>query len=479
MALNGEFFATRRCETPRGRLLLLSRHFPPGQAAGARRWEKLAYFAALRGWGLDVFTLAPDDLESRDDLRLESLPEGVRVFGVPGCEHLLSRSVDRVWRGLRRIRPVRAGRATSRKAGDRHAVDPTKIRREHVVQMGYGPSVWRSSLRAILEVLNEAAWADAAARAARQIIDPSEHRAIISCSPPHMIHRSARALSQRTGVPLVVDLRDPWSRNERVPASFATPLWYEIAERVEARAFAHASLVVMNTPAARQVMCSAYPRMAEKIISVTNGFDEGAVPTCAREDPFVLAFAGSIYIDRTPRQLFRAVRRVSDELGLDASELKVELMGYFDAPLIRQMGREEGVEDRVVLRPPGNVREVAALLARSAMLVNLPQDSNLAIPSKIFEYMVFPAWILALGTRESATAQVLEGTDAFVVDPEDVERMAEVIRESFLTYRREGRPRPVAREPRLGRAHQAALFFDALDRCLAEPSRPLQSFANT
>lgn len=467
LAPDAEFFATERCETPRGRLVLLSRHFPPGQAAGARRWERLAQVAWQRGWGLDVLTLAPADLESRDDRRLESLPPGVRVLGVPARDHPLSHAVDVLWKRFRRLRPVRSQPGDGRSVATVDRADASTFRREDVLRMGYGPSVWMSSLRSLFEVLNEGAWANDAARAAEAIIDASEHRAIVSCGPPHMIHHAARRLSQRTAIPLVLDLRDPWSRNERVLADFATPLWYDMAQQFERRAFEHASLVAMNTPAAREVMRQAYPRMADKIIAVTNGFDEVQVPLGPRDAAFVIAYAGTIYIDRTPRNLFRAVRRVADELGLDASRLKVELMGHFDEPTLRAMSRAERVEEHVVLRPPGNVRDVAALLARSAMLVNLPQDSNLAIPSKIFEYMSYPAWILALATPDSATGQVLAGSEAFVVEPEDVSRIAAVIREAYERDRRGERPQPVARDPRLGRAHQGALLFDALERCLA------------
>jgi glycosyltransferase involved in cell wall biosynthesis len=469
---DGLFFSTPDRETPRGRLLLLSQHFPPGQAAGARRWEKLSHFAARRGFGLDVVTLAPGDLPSRDDRRLEGLPDAVCVFGVAARTHWLSRVADRVWAGLRSWR--RASGASGK--GASNAASPTVassewLRREDVIRLGYGPSVWMSSIRAIVELANEAAWADAAAGAAQAIIDPNRHRAIISCGPPHMIHRAARRLSQRTGLPFVVDLRDPWSRNERLLWSLATPLWYDVAERIEARTFARASLVVMNTPAARQVMSRAYPELASKIIAVTNGFDEEAIPTVSRDEAFVISFAGSIYLDRSPRHLFQAVAQVSKALALDRSKLRIELMGHYDVDAIRKMSREEGVEEQVDLLPPGNVRDVAALLARSAMLVNLPQDSDLAIPSKIFEYMIFPAWILALAVPESATGQILQGTDAHVVRPEDVAGMTEVIRDCFLAHRRGVQPQPVARDPRLGRSHQASLFFDALERCLEDTSR--------
>ena len=67
---------------PSRRLLLLTYHFPPAQTAGALRWQKLAPFAAGRGWGLDVVTLDPAGLSSSDPSRLEELPPGTRVFGV-------------------------------------------------------------------------------------------------------------------------------------------------------------------------------------------------------------------------------------------------------------------------------------------------------------------------------------------------------------------------------------------------------------
>ena len=43
-------------EAPDGtpRLLLITYHFPPGQAAGALRWQKFVTRGAARGWAFDV-----------------------------------------------------------------------------------------------------------------------------------------------------------------------------------------------------------------------------------------------------------------------------------------------------------------------------------------------------------------------------------------------------------------------------------------
>jgi hypothetical protein len=182
-----------------------------------------------------------------------------------------------------------------------------------------------------------------------------------------------------------------------------------------------------------------------------------------------MAYTGSIYIDRSPRNLFRAVRQVADGVGVGGSDLHVELMGHFgklDGRSIAEISKEEGVEDLVTLHPPGSVRDVAALLSRAAILVNLPQDSHLAIPSKIYEYMVYPSWLLALAEPGSATAQILADTAADVVHPEDVEGIASVIQRCFSAYRRGVRPDPVASDRRLGRSHQASTLFDAIERCI-------------
>lgn len=449
-------------------MLLLSEHFPPGQAAGARRWEKLARFAAERGWGLDVLTLAPEDLETPDFSRLDSLPEGTRVFGIRAREHWFFERTGRMWESLSRWR-------SNEKTSDRPAASLSErpaiagwVKRAEVRYDPFTLSGWSRAYRVAREFADGAAWANAAAGVAMQIFDAGRHRAVVSCGPPHMLHRAASRISRQAGIPLILDLRDPWSRAERVRRDFASPLWYRLAERFESSAFEQASLIAMNTSAAHQVMCRAYPAHANKLIYVTNGFDDDPLPEPAHGEVFVLAYAGSIYAGRTPRNLFRAVRVVADALGLGTGDLQIELMGYFDADAIREMSRQENVSEHVTLHPAGSAQDVALLLARAAMLVNLPQDSDLAIPSKIYEYMVYPSWLLALAEPDTATGRILAGTSAEVVHPEDVAGIAHFVRHCFEAYRDGARPQPIAADPRLGRAHQAAVFLDAIEKCVAQ-----------
>ena len=102
-------------------------------------------------------------------------------------------------------------------------------------------------------------------------------------------------------------------------------------------------------------------------------------------------------------------------------------------------------------------------LAGATMLLSLPQDADLCVPAKIFEYTKFNAWVLILATEGSATARVFAGSNADVVDPSAVERMADVISARYAEFRRSGRPRPVGHDGRFERRRQAELLAQHLE----------------
>src|SRR6185436_15971298 len=85
--------------------------------------------------------------------------------------------------------------------------------------------------------------------------------------------------------------------------------------------------------------------------------------------------------------------------------------------------------------------EVLRFLAGASWLLSLPQDSELAIPSKIFDYMPFEATILALVVPTSATARLLGNTEAHCVSPQDINGIADVLRKSYRDFTAGVRPR--------------------------------------
>ncbi len=454
------------------RLLLISYHFPPDPAVGALRWQKLARYAAERGWGLDVITLHPAQLKSSDPGRLADLPAGVRVYGIPE---------PRVWAeqiGLFAWHVYTVGRGLMRWLAPEGATPPEPGRESLArSEIQWRPSGWRSIARAYFAWLDYAVtgrWAREAARCAIKLIEPGVHRAVISCGPPHMAHEAGRRVGRATGLPFIMDLRDPWSLMQRIPEAVASPVWCRLAARYERRAVGHAALVVANTEPLRNIMRGVYRSAASRIIAVPNGFDEEPVPPSRAARRFVIAYAGTIYLDRDPRTLFRAAARLIAERGLTPQDFAIELMGNvqsLDGVGIERIAREEGIAEFLRTYPPRPRREALEFLSRAAMLALLPQDSDMAIPAKVFDYMRFDAWLLVLAEHGSATEQLLRGSGADLVAPDALDTLTALLHLRYIQHLRGERPVRLSVNEQYSRRAQADRLFAAIENLTGAPPR--------
>jgi hypothetical protein len=96
--------------------------------------------------------------------------------------------------------------------------------------------------------------------------------------------------------------------------------------------------------------------------------------------------------------------------------------------------------------------------------VVLPQDSDMAIPSKVFEYLRYPAWVLAMAESDSATGRVLRDTPAAVVSAADVDGLAAQLADWLDQFEGGERPEPAASSAtELSRHAQADRLFDRLE----------------
>lgn len=244
------------------RLLLISYHFPPDTTIGARRWEKLAHFVAERGWGMDVITCIdpdPDPDHGAGASRLESLPRDVRIFGVSSQSAPLAEWVEHaIWKVYRTVRPAPVATRPDARAAPGSPLPapaaspasnerPDTVSRDQIRWLPLTPRKLLSSYWVWLDLSRERRWAERAVDLADQILQPGIHFAVVTSGPPHMTHEAGRILSMRRGLPFIMDMRDPWSLNERIPDRWASPLWLRATARHERAMVRRAALVVANT----------------------------------------------------------------------------------------------------------------------------------------------------------------------------------------------------------------------------------------
>lgn len=451
------------------RLLVISYRFPPDTTIGSRRWEKLAHFAVARGWALDIITRQPAPDEA-DPARMNALPPGVRVYGVPQPRVWLEGLEDWAWRVYRDgwfSHRRDANPDARRDGGPRpgHSARPLSVDRRDI---RWPPRRGREILRlywVLIEQARFAAWARSAAALGRQLTAVRKYAAVISSGPPHMSHEAGREIAEQGGVPFVMDMRDLWSLSPRLNEHVASPMWFRIAERYEGRAIRRASLVVANNEPARRALIAAYPNAVDRVITVLNGADDYPLPPTQRDACFRIRFAGTVYIASDVANLLRAVRQVIDELHLSPSDLRVELVGPMDGSDSMAIGsivRAGGIEDFVSVGPLLPHAAALEFLAGASMLVIFSGFGAVTLPAKTFEYIRFEAWILAQGESGSALDLLLQGTEADIVAPGDVAGAAAAIRRRVEQYRGGIRPSRIANDDRFSRARQADILLDAL-----------------
>lgn len=464
-------YAAPESSTSNRRLLLLTYHFPPSQAAGALRWQRMLPYAASRGWAADVITLDPSAVTPADPRRLEELPAGTRVFAATGGTHWSAKAAASLRKA---IRAVRAGRGATVKGATSTGKPPVSsdlaVSRDELRWLSLTVPALKRHFGAWLNHANEAVWANSAARVARTLGATVDYDAIITCGPPHAVHAAGARLSRALGIPFVMDLRDPWSCISDLEASIASPLWYRIAERRERAAVKEAALVVMNTDPARVAMQAAHRHAAGRIITARNGCDDEFIPASRHGRRFTIAYAGSIYLSRDPRPFLRAAAHVVNAMGLTPEDFGIAVLGQVAGAPLGEIAAECGIADYVTFEAPRPRREALEFLAGATMLLNLPQSAAQCIPSKLFEYVQFSAWLLALEPEGTATEMMLRDSGADIVPPEDEAAIAAVIRNRYEEYARGMRPKPIGSDGKFHRRHQAARLLDEIDARLPRAS---------
>ena len=150
-------------------------------------------------------------------------------------------------------------------------------------------------------------WIPGCLRASERIIS-EEHVALVyvSCSPFSAALTGAY-LRQRTGLPVVLDFRDPWSFNQNLGL---IPSWArKLHQRAERRAICNTDFLVANTRSAADRYRAIYPDKADCIDHIYNTYDYDT-PVAGQDQKFLLLYTGIFYGIDYLEMLFGAVARV-------------------------------------------------------------------------------------------------------------------------------------------------------------------------
>jgi len=207
-------------------------------------------------------------------------------------------------------------------------------------------------------------------------------------------------------VRLIVDFRDPWVDNPFIEK----PASQHCMDRFwEARVVAAADLVVLNTETLLSAFKQRYPRYAEKMLCVPNGYDPqdfaGIRPKRVEssEHEFQIVHTGFLYLKRDPLPVLHALAKVRDK-GLGNHVRFVHVGKLWLSYDVDEVCRRLGVDGLVRWKGEVSYEEALGYMAGADALLLIQQGTTTQVPSKFYEYVFFKKPIIAITEANGALA---------------------------------------------------------------------------
>jgi len=319
-------------------------------------------------------------------------------------------------------------------------------------------------------------WAEAAARAAASLCREQRIDIVLATMSPFSLGLPARRLESVSGVPVVFDLRDPWTL-DGWPAYRSWFEWHRDRRSMKLSLGGAAGVIANTTEAGRciaQVLSSHPPR---HLTVIPNGFDgadfAGPAPPVADPSRFTLVATGTLFADviypkgdiaeavkrriryrperifpdgRTPYYLLRALRDLRSSGAAD--KVRLVLVGTADDAVYRLV-RESGVADMIELTGYLPHFEAVQWLRRAdALFLPLhdvaPGARARIVPGKTYEYLASGRPILACLPPGDARDLVAQSDLAFVALPRDASAIATALNRMLELWRSGSLPQGAA-----------------------------------
>lgn len=355
------------------RILMIAYHFPPILgSSGMHRTLGFARYLPEFGWEPVVLTAHPLAYEHKRHELNKEIPEWLRV---------------------ERAFALDAGR--------------------HLSILGRYP-------RALATPDRWASWKYGAVRRGKQILQKNKIDAIWSSYPIPTAHAIGLALHRASGKPWISDFRDPMAQ-EGYPAD---PILRNAYIELECTTVEQATLVALTTPGAVNLYRHRYPRFAEKIHLLENGYDEETFSGTEAGPPLnpgkiTLLHSGIVYPqERDPTQLFAALAMLIERNPRVAERIRLRFRAPAHDDLLIALGKRFGVGHLIELMPPVGYREALnEMLSADALLILQSSGCNEQIPVKLYEYLRVGRPIIALTDDAGDTGQLLKKVKLETIAP--------------------------------------------------------------
>lgn len=411
------------------KLLIITYHFPPDNAVGGLRWAKFSRYLPKFGWKPYVLTVK-DEYREQFDLKRADDVVGMQIYKTRELP-----TVDQVYQQIKKIyRTVKKSPAKS----DIAVPGAAQQKQGHE---GVFKKIKRHLISLIIMLPDQKkSWLIPAYLKALRLIKSEGITHIVTSSPHHSTHLIGLLLKKTVRVQWVADFRDPWTDVADFKApSIRSKLGDLIEGWMENSVVRNSDLTLVTTEAVERIFRRKYgDKLKNRFLYIPNAIFTEKFNKYREQDKyetFTITYTGTLYGNRSPEPVFRAVKELTEEGRIDRGKLKIKLLGncrnVCGVPTTNIV-KAFGLEDIVEILDPVPFEKAVEVMCKSHLLLLLAPNQPLQIPAKVYDYMGSGTDILNIAEMESATADLVKSTGAgYSLTHDDNEGIKDCIIESM------------------------------------------------
>ncbi len=267
------------------------------------------------------------------------------------------------------------------------------------------------------------------------IIRKEKINIIFVSGQPFSVFVIAAMVKKITGLPLVLDYRDPWTMN---PFHKGLPGAISLERKMEQKILRLADAAVFTTRAAADLHISAFSDYIDmhQIHTITNSYEPVRNKYLSRNSghKFLIVHAGNLYGNRDPKSLFKGIALAAGKNSVFERSVQVEFYGIVDYSKYRKSLERLGIHHLIKFRGRIPYDRLMRKLQKAdvQILINSHgKGHEIFIPAKFFDYLKIGRPVLCL-TRNGALKDIMKATKAgHCVDPEDAEKICSLLLKMF------------------------------------------------
>lgn len=269
---------------------------------------------------------------------------------------------------------------------------------------------------------NKKNWIEPGLEKALELVKEKNIDAVFASGPPYSNLMLAQKLKEKTGIPVVMDLRDDWVESHLI--NYATTWHKKKMEQLEIDTLTKANaLLTINDKIAESV----YSRVLKNVEVIGHGYDPedfDSAGEVASGSPQKLKFlySGTFYPESRPDSFLKAVHRLVERNPELKEKIELQFQGGLNSKHWKVIHEFDLIPMVVDFGYVDHGLAVKNLMNADVLWLNIGQTKNPEIISlgKTSEYFAAKKPILGLVPEGSAKTMLEEYGKAFIADPYDI-----------------------------------------------------------